>query len=181
MGKTRKKTVKKKSKTLFLRVLRLLKRAFLYLYFFIFNKPRYGLKIIGPPHFKERINNALRLLKEKAPHDYECVMYFIDRIRCENRGGLSAHIDVETRTVAVNERPKKSKFDPALTAGILVHEACHSELYYRGLPYKDRLGEAICLKHGLVTLFTLGASPLLVKGYAKAMKTEWWKKSPKGF
>ncbi len=179
MGKTKKKTVKKKSKTFFLRVLRVFKRAFQYLYFFIFNKPRYGLKIIGPPHFKERINNALRLLKEKAPHDYECVMYFIDKIECEK--SLSSFIKVETRTLILSERPKKSKFDPALTAGILVHEACHSELYYKGLPYRDRLGEAICLKHEVVTLFTLGAPPFLVKGYAKAMKLEWWKKFPEGF
>ena len=170
---------KKKSKTLLLGVLKLLKKVFLYIYFFIFNKPRYGLKIIGPPHFKERVNNALKLLKEKAPHDYECVMYFIDRIECGK--SLRSFIKVKTRTLILSESPKKSKFDPALTAGTLVHEACHSELYHKGLPYGDRLGEAICLKHELVTLFTLGAPLFLIKGKAKAMELEWWKKFPEGF
>ena len=113
-----------------------------------------GLAIEGSEAFVAKIEQALDLLKRRAPGWYDFSIRGLDKIK-EVPDSVHAGVHVAGRTINISpihtvDRPGERT--AIWLAGIIVHEACHVHQFDAGLPYSQLAGEKPCLELQLEAL-----------------------------
>ena len=107
-----------------------------------------GLALEGSEAFVVKIEQALDLLKDRAPAWYAYSMRGLDRIK-EVPESVGAGVRVTGKTFSItpsHARERPGELTAIWLAGIIVHDACHVNLFDAGLPYSDLPGERACLE-----------------------------------
>lgn len=90
-------------------------------------------KIIGDPEYVAKITEALNILKNEAPSQYEMVVKYIRVIEVNESGSGMCAWEEPPRFIigkkSVEQFGPGSPMSPVLLAGVLVHDAAHSKLY----------------------------------------------------
>ena len=90
-------------------------------------------EIIGSPAFKHHVEQALGLLKAKAPEQAQTVNDYVGRIEQSEHTGMAAF--KTPPTIQMNDRT--ASYSVTWAAGAIAHESFHAKLY---LDYKKRGG-----------------------------------------
>ncbi|MCY4072882.1 MAG: SH3 domain-containing protein [Chloroflexi bacterium] len=113
-----------------------------------------GLAIEGSQAFVLKIEQALDILKRRAPAWYDYVLRGLDKIK-EVPASIHTGVHVAGRTFNISpihtvDRPGERT--AIWLAGIIVHDACHVHQFDAGLPYSHLEGERACLEIQLEAL-----------------------------
>lgn len=100
------------------------------------------IEIIGPQDFKDNVEQALALLKEKSPQDYKLVLDYVKEIQDKDLPVNSMakmtstvgimYIDWDKHKTYTQKVTQKDKI--TILCGIIVHESYHIYLGQKGLP-----------------------------------------------
>ena len=100
-----------------------------------------------------RVENALRLMKQRSPLHYSRVVRNLDRIWVNLTPGAFGSYYRRLNACVLDERfVLEEKTTPELIASVLVHEATHARLERWGVTYEEAKRpriEAICLRREL--------------------------------
>jgi hypothetical protein len=124
-----------------------------------------GIRITGTVAYIARVREALDLIEEKDPRNWYFVRKHVRRITLSGHPGMD--IGGGRLTTASEEG-----VPAAVTAGGIVHEAWHRELFFSGAPWEGREAERFCLRKQNEALVLLGALPL---DPDEALAGEYWK------
>jgi len=124
-----------------------------------------GIKVTGTGAYIERIRRALDLIEEKDPRNWYFVRKHIRRITLSGHPGM----DVGGGRLTTGS---EEGIPAAVTAGGIVHEAWHRELFFSGSPWEGREAERFCLGKQNEALERLGGTPLDLD---KVLASEYWK------
>lgn len=100
------------------------------------------IEISGSEEFKETIDSSLNLLKIKTPDKYKMVISSIKSISEDTTGTSIARIDLYTGTCSIDinlfneyclEIGLKETEKKVMLSGIIVHDAYHANLNFRGI------------------------------------------------
>lgn len=130
-----------------------------------------NIEIVGTEEFKKGMEDALNLLKTKSPDDYEFIGMYTKRIELDTREIVkNPHAGAYNMTTYI---PRSFKPDPYWWAGILRHEAQHSQQIYRA---NDDVAvvEPEAYEAGLKTLITIGAPQYMIDYEQKALDKKAW-------
>ncbi len=113
-----------------------------------------GLAIEGSEAFVAKIEQALDILKRRAPGWYDYSITGLDKIK-EVPASVHAGVHVAGRIFNISpihtvDRPGERA--AIWLAGIIVHDACHVHQFDAGLPYSHLEGERACLEIQLEAL-----------------------------
>jgi hypothetical protein len=123
-----------------------------------------AIEIVGSAKFASQINDALALLKSKAPDAYMIVTNYVKRIKQGERSGMWAY-----KTPPTYEMEDRTAFY-SLTwcAATIAHDSFHSKLYHdhqktHDGPVPDAVwtgtaAEQQCMKHQLAVMKCIGAT-----------------------
>ena len=81
----------------------------------------YEIDIVGSPEFKRQVAQALTLLSEKAPKEYQVVKNYIGRIEENKRSGMLAYNKPPTYQLSL----KTAQDSITWCAGTIAHDAYH--------------------------------------------------------
>lgn len=147
-------------------------------------KPSSGtIEIIGDAACVSQTEDALNLLKLKAPADYSRVKEYISIIECVDSG---SGVLVGQRRIKVGIAIRNA--GTIWYASGVDHEACHSEQYYtyrntRGLPvpvnvWNGREAERQCLDVQYNALLMLGGNKSQLDHILNVINTNYWDVDP---
>lgn len=102
-----------------------------------------GIRVVGEPWFRKKIEQALDLLKRKDPENYRLVVENLTEIRADSSiTGLGIFARVYPATGVVRYKPWRPEL-PESVAATLAHEAMHVYAYRHSLPYSGEEGERL--------------------------------------
>lgn len=138
------------------------------------------IQVIGDKEFVARTNEALALLKTKAPADYALVSASIGKIQQHTFSGMAAFETPPTYKVGA----ATSSASLTWYASTIVHDACHAKLYHdyittykKAVPddaWTGMAAEMTCLERQIKTLKQIGAPDSEIT-YAQSLRgTNWW-------
>lgn len=136
-----------------------------------------NLKVIGDISCKENTRSALELLKNGVPRYYDRVIRYIGTIECIVSGSVVYPWQNPPLFRVGKETVNAGTF---WYASVLVHEACHIELYSKGLTWKGEVPEKTCLEMQYSFLVKVGADKGLLDYTRDIINSEWWKNAPEG-
>jgi hypothetical protein len=113
------------------------------------------------------VQNALSLL-DLAPRWRDYVSRYLSTIVAADHSGVS----VRTRTFFLN--PSTASANSYYVASIIVHDACHVDLYLQGRIYYGEEAEMHCLALQRQALLEMGAPAYLLSYLDYLQKTSWW-------
>lgn len=127
-----------------------------------------GPAIVGSEAFQRKVQQALDLLKTRAPASWEIV-----------RANLLVIREAAASGAYVTERrydigPVTAASDPIWLASTIVHDAYHVQLYREGKPYMGAEGEAAALAKQREALVALGAPAYMIAHLDNVMATRYW-------
>jgi hypothetical protein len=124
-----------------------------------------GIMITGTAGYIAQMEGALELIERTDSRSWYFVRKHIRKITLTGHSGM----DVGGGRFTSGE---KSDEGAASTAGGIVHDAWHRELYVRGEPWEGREAEVFCLEKQNEVLGKL-KSPLL--DIEEVLKSEYWR------
>ena len=124
-----------------------------------------GIRITGTAGFSDRIAEALALVENTDPREWYFVRKHIRKIT------LTGHPGMDVAIGRLMSGPLEGE-SAEMTAGGIVHEACHRELHFQAVPWNGREAERICIEKQNAFLSRLGAPPLNVE---ETLASEYWK------
>ena len=133
--------------------------------------------IIGDDSCKESTNSAINFLKDKSPKDYQMALKYLGTIECIDSGSVVYPWQNPPIFRVGRETINTGIF---WYASVLVHEACHIELYSKGLTWKGEGPEKMCLEIQYDALVKIGANKDLLDYARGIINSEWWKNAPEG-
>ena len=104
-----------------------------------------GIALEGSPGFILQMENALDMLRNRAPHWYDYVIRGLDRIRQAPPEVIGVHVGGRLFDLDYSDDPPPGvSYDSHTThdAAMLVHEACHVHRYEAGLEPGGLAGES---------------------------------------
>lgn len=104
-----------------------------------------GMEIEGPEAFVRPLQEALAIVRERAPGWLAYIVDGLSKVRLDPNARRSA-VNVWTRTWHVPPSRFEGWGDPVSVIGSLVHEACHIHRYAAGLKTGELIGERACLE-----------------------------------
>src|SRR5262249_46908157 len=143
----------------------------------------YGnLVIFGPAPFRQKVVDALNLLKERTPDAIAILEKYIFGIALSKGSGVI----LSSKPCAIYYGRQSEHLPVIEVAGALAHEGFHCKLYWE---YRDshggqqppkevfsgRTGEEQCVRYQCDVLRRLGASSDVLAHYEKVLETEYWK------
>ena len=140
------------------------------------------ISIIGDQACQSDVNQALKLLDQRATADYHMVERYIAVIQCVPQGsGMYAYETKPRFAVGTQER----NAGPIWLAGTIVHDATHSELYhqyqakYPFQPVPDdawggRAAETTCIAAQTQALREVGGSQAQIDYLQTTLSTNYW-------
>jgi len=147
-------------------------------------------QIIGDSESVAKITQALNILKEKAPKQYEMVAKNIGVIKVvESGSGMYVAENpprFEIGKASVEQYGSESPMSPVMLAGTIVHDAAHSKLYqdYQAknpgstVPeeaYSGTEAESKCLAAQYDAVQKLGGNEFVLDDIKNSIKDEYWK------
>lgn len=116
------------------------------------------IQITGPSDFKESVEQALALLKEKSPEDYKLVTNFATEIQDKDLPAnsmaktliYSIVIDWDKHQTYTSRVTQKDKI--TILAGTIVHESYHIYLSQKGLPALPKMFSSDDAKPGILVI-----------------------------
>jgi len=124
----------------------------------------------------QRVDDALRLIKQHAPLHYSRVIHDLQRVLIDVVPGAIGSYQPSLNACVLDERFVLSE-TTALEdiASTIVHEATHARLQHRGIGYDEAIRarvEAICMRREMNFLSKLPNSQSLLAEMARKM--EWY-------
>ena len=142
-----------------------------------------GVRIEGSAGFIFQIEQALDLLRNKAPRWYGFVVSGLDLVR-QTKPPI---IGVEVRTREFNlsnmdDIPSTTTLErhTLSTASVLIHEACHVHRYQAGQEYGGLVGETACVETELTALLEFAPNGYLIPNKRRVLanihrpECQWW-------
>lgn len=118
----------------------------------------FKIEIVGSSEFKQQVENALTLLRQNAPEEYEIVQRYVGKIEENERSGMFVDKDPPVYQMSL----KTALHSITWCAGTIAHDAYHSKLYHdykekhgNPVPYDEWAGfdaEKKCIEFQLTTL-----------------------------
>ena len=141
------------------------------------------VRVEGGTECKERTEAALEALRRRDPAAYMKVEHYLAEITC-----TEANSGIDSGSLEPDFAAERSHWqrDREWYAGVIVHDACHVELYdtyareHPGKPvpkevHGDAPGEKKCLQTQASTLRRLGAAEDVITYIERdAIKTRYW-------
>ena len=124
-----------------------------------------GIRITGTGPYIARIRAALDLIEEMDPRNWYFVRKNVRLITLSGHAGMD--IGGGRLTTGSEEGVAAT-----VTAGGIVHEAWHRELFFSGREWEGREAEASCLRKQNEALEKFGAPTLDVE---EVLRSEYWK------
>jgi hypothetical protein len=133
------------------------------------------IEIVGDASFQKEMRDALELLRDKAPEDYEFVGMYVRKIVLDTgyeTRPYTQRIDMEVHV------PSNWKPDAYWWAGCIRHEAQHIYQRYDIKQKSITEDERDAWQKNIDTLHKIGAPSWMVDYYRKAPESKWWEQNP---
>jgi hypothetical protein len=141
-----------------------------------------GIRIYGPPNFREAVAAALHRLASDAPDAFALCKRFVEAVVIARNSGVSSN----RRPAIVLLGHWATQVSLPYLASTLVHEAYHCQLYWsshesssgKKVPahlYSGEEAERACIEYQTSVLKQLGGSDAEAQHLRDQMATEWWK------
>lgn len=124
-----------------------------------------GIKITGTPEYIARIREALELIEANDRRNWYFVRKHVRKITLSGHPGMD--IGGGRLTTGSEEGVPST-----VTAGGIVHEAWHRELFFSGRAWEGREAEAFCLQKQNEALAKMGGEPLDME---EVLRSGYWK------
>ena len=146
-----------------------------------------GIALEGSPGFVLQMEQALDMLKNRAPHWYNYTIRGLDKIKqVLPPTPCCVGVSLEGRTFSIDysdDPPAGYSFDSHTThnAGMLVHEACHVHRYEAGLEAGGYPGEKDCLEKQLQATLEINSTSGWIHSYRRTLANiddpayQWWR------
>lgn len=132
-------------------------------------KPSQVPQVIGSAAFKGKVGQALELLKAKAPDSYQNVCKYLYKI-VEN---ANSGVDIYSKTFFLGSGTIQQG-DVYWVAGVIVHDAYHSQLYSNGQAFVGAGAEETCNQVQKKALRDIGAPDYYLTYLDEVSKSQYW-------
>jgi len=127
------------------------------------------IEIVGTPEFQKTVRDALNLLRDKDPEDYNFVGQYVRRIETIDRDYSAPGI--YNMTVYISN---KAKCDPCYFAEVVIHEAQHIKQKYSGVFVDTETDEIAAYSKGMQVLKRIGAPQQTIDQLQKLIDSKPW-------
>ncbi|MCY4072891.1 MAG: hypothetical protein OXG60_16480 [Chloroflexi bacterium] len=142
-----------------------------------------GIALEGSPGFILQMENALDMLRDRAPHWYDYVIRGLDRIRQAPPEVIGVHVGGRLFDLDYSDDPPPGvSYDSHTThdAAMLVHEACHVHRYEAGLEPGGLAGESACVETEIQALEVINPNSGWIQYSRRVLanihrpECQWW-------